>query len=145
VNLKSIFACCQDRRLRPRLPGTDGSQPKRQSQGFTSISSLNNIGVSRNVPGRFGKRSASRATSCWRGPPPGTPGGEGAALVPRTTDFGLAKSVDPRPGGTDAPCPTLSEMILGTPRYTGSEQAQELAGRVGAAADTSVTTIALDL
>jgi tetratricopeptide (TPR) repeat protein len=68
-------------------------------------------------------------------PTPGTPGGDGSELVPRVTDFGLAKLVDEGPGEFDAACPTLSGVILGTPSYMAPEQAQGLAGRVGAAAD----------
>jgi serine/threonine protein kinase len=68
-------------------------------------------------------------------PAPGTPDGDGSELVPRVTDFGLAKLVDEGPGESDAACPTLSGVILGTPSYMAPEQAQGLASRVGAAAD----------
>ena len=68
-------------------------------------------------------------------PGPGTPGGDSSELVPRVTDFGLAKLLDEGPGDSEAACPTLSGVILGTPSYMAPEQAQGLAGRVGAAAD----------
>jgi tetratricopeptide (TPR) repeat protein len=68
-------------------------------------------------------------------PTPESPGGDGFELVPRVTDFGLAKLVDAEPAESEAACPTLSGVILGTPSYMAPEQAQGLAGRVGAAAD----------
>jgi serine/threonine protein kinase len=64
-------------------------------------------------------------------PAAGTPGGDGSELVPRVTDFGLAKLVDEGPGESDAACPTLSGVVLGTPSYMAPEQAQGLAGCVG--------------
>jgi WD40 repeat protein len=68
-------------------------------------------------------------------PAPGTLGGDGSELVPRITDFGLAKLVDEGPGASDAASPTLSGVILGTPSYMAPEQAEGHSGAVGPAAD----------
>ena len=53
----------------------------------------------------------------------GEPGGDGSELVPRITDFGLAKLLDPSPG-TKPANPTLSGVIMGTPDYMAPEQAE---------------------
>jgi serine/threonine protein kinase len=72
-------------------------------------------------------------------PAPGTPALEsdrdGSELVPRVTDFGLAKLLDAGPGAAAAAHPTLSGVILGTPSYMAPEQAEGHAGAVGPAAD----------
>jgi serine/threonine protein kinase len=72
-------------------------------------------------------------------PAPGTPDVEGdrdgSELVPRVTDFGLAKLLDPGPEATAAAHPTLSGVILGTPSYMAPEQAEGRAGAAGPAAD----------
>ena len=102
---------------------------------------------------RRGRPSVSRSSASCDGPTLASPRSEtkcdnpgdptradreahrSPAVVPRVTDFGLAKLVDEGPGESDAACPTLSGVILGTPSYMAPEQAQGLAGRVGAAAD----------
>jgi eukaryotic-like serine/threonine-protein kinase len=61
--------------------------------------------------------------------------GNASNLVPRVTDFGLAKLVDQTSGESGVANPTLSGVILGTPSYMAPEQAQGLARGVGAAAD----------
>jgi tetratricopeptide (TPR) repeat protein len=66
---------------------------------------------------------------------PSTPGGEGFDLVPRITDFGLAKFVEEPTSQSDAANPTMSGVILGTPSYMAPEQAQGLAHQVGTPAD----------
>jgi serine/threonine protein kinase len=65
---------------------------------------------------------------------PGVPAGNGTDLVPRVTDFGLAKVLDPGPGEEQAN-PTLSGVILGTPAYMAPEQADGRASAVGPSAD----------
>jgi tetratricopeptide (TPR) repeat protein len=65
----------------------------------------------------------------------GTPADPGFDLVPRITDFGLAKLVEVPTSEPVAASPTLSGVILGTPSYMAPEQAQGLADRVGVAAD----------
>jgi serine/threonine protein kinase len=69
--------------------------------------------------------------------PPATaaPADDGSGMVPRITDFGLAKLVDNVAGDAGAAHPTVSGVILGTPSYMAPEQAQGLAREVGAAAD----------
>ncbi len=56
--------------------------------------------------------------------------GEGGDLVPRVTDFGLAKLV-----GAEGPAQTHSGQILGTPAYMAPEQAAGQAHVAGPAAD----------
>jgi tetratricopeptide (TPR) repeat protein len=65
---------------------------------------------------------------------PGVPASNGTDLVPRVTDFGLAKVLDPGPGEEQAN-PTLSGVILGTPAYMAPEQADGRASAVGPSAD----------
>ena len=57
---------------------------------------------------------------------------DGSKLVPRITDFGLAKLVDAEPGAAGA---TQSDVIMGSPSYMAPEQAEGKAGTVGPGAD----------
>jgi eukaryotic-like serine/threonine-protein kinase len=68
-------------------------------------------------------------------PSAANPSGDGADLVPRVTDFGLAKLQDPLPGGEAASSRTMTGVIMGTPSYMAPEQAEGKAGAVGPAAD----------
>jgi tetratricopeptide (TPR) repeat protein len=65
---------------------------------------------------------------------PAEPAGAGADPIPRITDFGLAKLLDPGPSD-EASNPTLSGVILGTPDYMAPEQADGKTRDVGPAAD----------
>ena len=61
--------------------------------------------------------------------------GNGADLVPRVTDFGLAKLVDDGSGANASVNPTQMGVLLGTPSYMAPEQADGKPGSVGPAAD----------
>ena len=65
---------------------------------------------------------------------PGVPETNDTELVPRVTDFGLAKVLDPGPGEEQAN-PTISGVILGTPAYMAPEQADGHAHAIGPSAD----------
>ena len=56
-------------------------------------------------------------------------------LVPRVTDFGLAKLVDDGSGANASVNPTQIGVLLGTPSYMAPEQADGKPGAVGPAAD----------
>ena len=56
-------------------------------------------------------------------------------LVPRVTDFGLAKLLDDEQGAGSPINPTQSGMLVGTPSYMAPEQADAKRGAVGLAAD----------
>ncbi len=60
---------------------------------------------------------------------------DGSDLVPRVTDFGLAKLLDAVPVEDSTANPTATGVILGTPSYMAPEQAEGRAGAVGPAAD----------
>jgi eukaryotic-like serine/threonine-protein kinase len=68
-------------------------------------------------------------------PSSGGPSGDGADLVPRITDFGMAKLQDPLPGEEGASSRTMTGVIMGTASYMAPEQAEGKAGAVGPAAD----------
>ena len=68
-------------------------------------------------------------------PAPGAPAGDGSELVPRITDFGLAKLLDAWPAEDAAANLTVSGVIMGTPSYMAPEQAEGRGGAVGPAAD----------
>jgi tetratricopeptide (TPR) repeat protein len=68
-------------------------------------------------------------------PAKGLSGDDSSELVPRITDFGLAKLVDEEAAAPDAPNPTQSGVILGTPSYMAPEQALGRADAAGPAAD----------
>ena len=61
--------------------------------------------------------------------------GDGEGLVPRVTDFGLAKLVDDGSGANASANPTQMGVLLGTPSYMAPEQADGKPGTVGPAAD----------
>ena len=65
------------------------------------------------------------------------PEGEGGSsdLVPRVTDFGLAKLMDQASGANASINPTQMGVLLGTPSYMAPEQADGKPGSVGPAAD----------
>jgi serine/threonine protein kinase/tetratricopeptide (TPR) repeat protein len=65
---------------------------------------------------------------------PARPGGSFSDFVPKITDFGLAKLIDP-PAGAEAPPVTASGVILGTPSYMAPEQLDARAREVGPATD----------
>jgi tetratricopeptide (TPR) repeat protein len=65
---------------------------------------------------------------------PGSLDDEHAEPIPRVTDFGLAKMLDPAPGEVEAHT-TQSGVILGTPSYMAPEQAAGRASSVGPPAD----------
>ncbi len=67
-------------------------------------------------------------------PTPGTAGDDRSELVPRVTDFGLAKLQDAGPG-EDAANATVSGVIMGTPKYMAPEQAVGNVGQIGPSAD----------
>ena len=56
-------------------------------------------------------------------------------LVPRVTDFGLAKLLDDEQGTVSPVNPTQSGMLVGTPSYMAPEQAEGKRGAVSPAAD----------
>ncbi len=68
-------------------------------------------------------------------PAKGKPGDDGSELVPRITDFGLAKLIDEESATPDAPNPTQSGVILGTPSYMAPEQALGRADLAGPGVD----------
>ena len=68
-------------------------------------------------------------------PAPDGPAADGSELVPRVTDFGLAKLLDAWQAEDGGANPTVSGVILGTPNYMAPEQADGRAGAVGPAAD----------
>ncbi len=68
-------------------------------------------------------------------PATGEPAADGSELVPRITDFGLAKLLDALPAEDSTANPTVTGVILGTPCYMAPEQAEGRAGAVGPAAD----------
>ena len=53
-------------------------------------------------------------------PSSGNASGDGADLVPRITDFGLAKLQDPIPGEEAASSRTMSGVIMGTAKLHGA-------------------------
>ena len=61
--------------------------------------------------------------------------GGGGDLVPRVTDFGLAKLMDQASGANASINPTQMGVLLGTPSYMAPEQADGKPGSVGPAAD----------
>jgi eukaryotic-like serine/threonine-protein kinase len=61
--------------------------------------------------------------------------GSGEDLLPRVTDFGLAKLVDDGSGANASVNPTQMGVLLGTPSYMAPEQADGQPGSVGPAAD----------
>src|SRR5262249_18016032 len=62
-------------------------------------------------------------------------GGEGAPLVPKITDFGIAKCAGGDGEGPDLGGPTVTGELLGTPSYMAPEQAMGPRPQVGPAAD----------
>jgi len=68
-------------------------------------------------------------------PATGETAADGSELVPRITDFGLAKLLDAVPAEDSTANPTVTGVILGTPSYMAPEQAEGRAGAVGPAAD----------
>jgi tetratricopeptide (TPR) repeat protein len=61
--------------------------------------------------------------------------GDSEDLIPRVTDFGLAKLLDDGSGAKVSVNPTQMGVLLGTPSYMAPEQADGKPGAVGPAAD----------
>ena len=69
--------------------------------------------------------------------PAGEPRGDddGCGLVPRVTDFGLAKLVGDGSAANPTLNPTQNGVLMGTPRYMAPEQTEGKPGAIGPAAD----------